>query len=164
MGRSQGSRGGSARSYAPVGRYLSGSLRALQPGSGLNFRLLLLTNGPGIPIIERKQAVNTAWIADALGRGSMIELDGENYLDGEEASRLLGVKTATLYAYVSRGLLKSYKQGIKRQRLYRQAELEALLRLRPSDTPAGVPAPLAQEPVRKKLTEIPLAEDWVPYT
>ena len=32
----------------------------------------------------------------------MIELDGENYLDGEEASHLLGVKISTLYAYVSR--------------------------------------------------------------
>lgn len=94
----------------------------------------------------------------------MIELDGENYLDGEEASRLLGVKTATLYAYVSRGLLKSYKQGIKRQRLYRQTEVEALLRLRPSDMPPGVPADQSKEPARKKLTEIPLAEDWVPYT
>src|SRR5579875_3740058 len=69
-----------------------------------------------------------------LGEAKMIEMDGENYLDKEEASRLLGVKTSTLYAYVSRGLLKSYKQGIKRQRLYKQAELEALLRLRPSDT------------------------------
>ncbi len=93
----------------------------------------------------------------------MIELDGEKYLDGEEASRLLGVKTATLYAYVSRGLLKSYKQGIKRQRLYKQAELEALLRLRPSDTPLVAPSG-EEEPPRKKLTEIPLAEDWVPYT
>ncbi|MGH2509670.1 MAG: helix-turn-helix domain-containing protein, partial [Ktedonobacteraceae bacterium] len=65
----------------------------------------------------------------------MIELNGENYLDGVEASGLLGVKTSTLYAYVSRGLLKSYKQGIKRQRLYKQAELEALLQLRPSDVP-----------------------------
>ncbi|HEY1348772.1 MAG TPA: helix-turn-helix domain-containing protein [Ktedonobacteraceae bacterium] len=92
----------------------------------------------------------------------MIELDGETYLDGEEASRLLGVKTTTLYAYVSRGLLKSYKQGIKRQRLYKQAELEALLRLRPSDTPLG--ASSERTPARKKLTEIPLAEDWVPYT
>jgi citrate synthase len=93
----------------------------------------------------------------------MIELDGEKYLDGEEASRLLGVKTATLYAYVSRGLLKSYKQGIKRQRLYKQAELEALLRLRPSDTPPGASSS-EETPARKKLTEIPLAEDWVPYT
>lgn len=96
----------------------------------------------------------------------MIELDGENYLDGEEASRLLGVKTSTLYAYVSRGILKSYKQGIKRQRLYKQAELEALLRLRPSDTPLSASSSGEEEESapRKRLTEIPLAEDWVPYT
>jgi excisionase family DNA binding protein len=94
----------------------------------------------------------------------MIELDGENYLDGEEASRLLGVKTSTLYAYVSRGILKSYKQGIKRQRLYKQAELEALLRLRPSDTPLAAPSGEEETVGRKKLTEIPLAEDWIPYT
>lgn len=93
----------------------------------------------------------------------MIELDGENYLTGAEASRLLGVKTSTLYAYVSRGLLKSYKQGIKRQRLYKQTELEALLRLRPSDAPLSTD--IAAEPTSpKKRAEIPLAEDWVPYT
>jgi hypothetical protein len=94
----------------------------------------------------------------------MIELNGENYLDGEEASRFLGVKTATLYAYVSRGILKSYKQGIKRQRLYKQAELESLLRLRPSDTPLTATTDEQEAPPRKKLTEIPLAEDWVPYS
>lgn len=96
----------------------------------------------------------------------MIELDGENYLDGIEASRLLGVKTSTLYAYVSRGLLKSYKQGIKRQRLYKQTELEALLQLRPSDTPlpTATSSEQAEPAAPKKLTEIPLAEDWVPYT
>lgn len=96
----------------------------------------------------------------------MIELDGENYLDGIEASRLLGVKTSTLYAYVSRGLLKSYKQGIKRQRLYKQTELEALLQLRPSDTPLPTASSneQAESATPKKLTEIPLAEDWVPYT
>jgi hypothetical protein len=32
----------------------------------------------------------------------MIELNGENYLDGQEASSLLGVKLSTLYTYVSR--------------------------------------------------------------
>ena len=63
----------------------------------------------------------------------MIELNGENYLDGREASHLLGVKLSTLYTYVSRGVLRSYKQGIKRKRLYKQAELEALLQLRPSN-------------------------------
>lgn len=97
----------------------------------------------------------------------MIELDGENYLDGQEASHLLGVKTSTLYAYVSRGILKSYKQGIKRQRLYKQAELEALLRLRPSDMPLSPTSDESEKPTptrRKKRVEIPLAEDWVPYT
>lgn len=87
----------------------------------------------------------------------MIELNGENYLDGREASLLLGVKLSTLYAYVSRGVLRSYKQGIKRQRLYKKAELEELLRLRPSNTtPEVVTEQFAQE------VELPLAEEWVP--
>ncbi len=97
----------------------------------------------------------------------MIELEGEKYLDGNEASNLLGVKMSTLYTYVSRGVLKSYKQGIKRQRLYKQAELEALLRLRPSDTPSSISTAKQStddtSSSKKALTEIPLAEDWVPY-
>ncbi len=97
----------------------------------------------------------------------MIELEGEKYLDGDEASNLLGVKMSTLYTYVSRGILKSYKQGIKRQRLYKQAELEALLRLRPSDSPSPVSitkqATEETSPTNKRRNEIPLAEDWVPY-
>jgi excisionase family DNA binding protein len=98
----------------------------------------------------------------------MIELEGENYLDGDEASSLLGVKLSTLYAYVSRGILRSYKQGIKRQRLYKKSELESLLRLRPGDAPSPVnsskPGEEDTAPASKKLAEIPLAEDWVPYT
>ena len=90
----------------------------------------------------------------------MIELNGENYLDGEEASRLLGVKTATLYAYVSRGILKSYKQGIKRQRLYKREDVLKLLAVRPSDEAAGSPATTAKSPQK---AEIPAAEDWIPY-
>ena len=97
----------------------------------------------------------------------MIELDGEKYLNGDEASSLLGVKMSTLYTYVSRGILKSYKQGIKRQRLYKQAELEALLRLRPSDTPSPIftdkQATEEASQSKKGHAEIPLAEDWVPY-
>ncbi len=98
----------------------------------------------------------------------MIELEGEQYLDGDEASNFLGVKLSTLYAYVSRGVLKSYKQGIKRQRLYKQAELESLLRLRPGDAPSPVnptkPAEEGESAAKKNPTDIPLAEDWVPYT
>jgi prophage antirepressor-like protein len=65
-----------------------------------------------------------------------IVVDGEEYLTGDDAARMLGVKT--LYAYVSRGILKSYREGTKRRRLYRRAEVEALRRLdrgRPPEIP-----------------------------
>jgi excisionase family DNA binding protein len=87
----------------------------------------------------------------------MIELNGENYLTGHEASHLLGVKISTLYTYVSRGVLKSYKQGIKRQRLYKQAELESLLQLRPSDELASSSQGLK---ARQKV-ELPHVEEWM---
>ncbi len=87
----------------------------------------------------------------------MIELNGENYLDGHEASHLLGVKLSTLYTYVSRGVLRSYKQGIKRKRLYKQIELEALLQLRPSneETSSSLEEDVQREP------GLPYAEDWI---
>src|SRR5258708_3870090 len=95
----------------------------------------------------------------AVSMRTMVLVDGEEYLAGEEAAGLLGVKRETLYAYVSRGLLKSYRQGIKRQRLYRRSEIDALLRLAPSsadDTAGSAPAPAippaggppAESPVR----------------
>ena len=92
----------------------------------------------------------------------MIELNGETYLNGNEACHLLGIKVSTLYTYVSRGVLQSYKQGIKRQRLYKRAELEALLQLRPSsesspNTSTGHPSTTG-----KDGPDIPHAEDWVP--
>jgi len=90
----------------------------------------------------------------------MIELNGETYLDGDEYSRLLDVKVSTLYTYVSRGILRSYKQGIKRQRLYKRAELEALLQLRPSSAPG--PHLGQTESATKEGPEIPHAKDWVP--
>ena len=54
-------------------------------------------------------------------------------------------------------MLKSYRQGIKRQRLYRRAEIEALLRLAPSSAGhrRGARGRGAQ-PV-----EVPLAESWI---
>jgi citrate synthase len=76
----------------------------------------------------------------------MVILDGEEYLTVDEAAALMGVKRETLYAYVSRGILKSYRQGMKRQRLYRRAEVEALIRL----DRGAAPAP-----------DIPQAEDWI---
>lgn len=61
----------------------------------------------------------------------MIVMDGEEFLSAQEACALLGIKPASLYAYVSRGVLGSYRQGIKRTRLYRRTEVERLTRLRP---------------------------------
>ena len=83
----------------------------------------------------------------------MVVVDGEAYLTVEEAAHLMGVKPATVYAYVSRGILQSYRQGMKRQRLYRQAEVEQLTRMAPSarDAAGGT----------RKLPVIPLAESWI---
>ena len=81
----------------------------------------------------------------------MVTLDGEEYLTVEEAAQLMGVKPATLYAYVSRGILRSYRQGIKRQRLYRRADVEQLTRVAPS-------VPDERE---RRLPDIPPAESWI---
>lgn len=88
----------------------------------------------------------------------MIVLEGYEFLTVEEAAGLLGIKPATLYAYVSRGVLKSYRQGIKRQRLYRRADVEALLRVAPSSSGGNAgEASLAA----RRTPEIPLAESWI---
>ena len=84
----------------------------------------------------------------------MIVVNGEEYLTVDEAARRLGVKAATLYAYVSRGVLPSYRQGIKRQRLYRRADVERLLELGPS-------AAAGSGPSRGGAAAIPLAESWI---
>src|SRR5262249_11596079 len=47
-------------------------------------------------------------------------------LTAAEAAGHLGVKLGTLYAYVSRGWLKSYRRRVGRQALYRRADVEAL--------------------------------------
>jgi citrate synthase len=69
----------------------------------------------------------------------MIVMNGEEFLTAQEACALLGVKPATLYAYVSRGVIESYRQGIKRMRLYRRAQVEALTRLHRPGAPDSTP-------------------------
>ena len=92
----------------------------------------------------------------------MIVLGDEEYLTGEEAARRLGVKRATLYAYVSRGVLKSYRQGIKRQRLYRRADVEDLLRLSPGGAAEPEAAALRSAPAEPVIVwSIPAAESWI---
>ncbi|HET7770240.1 MAG TPA: helix-turn-helix domain-containing protein [Chloroflexota bacterium] len=78
----------------------------------------------------------------------MANLEANEFLSAREACAMLGVKPATLYAYVSRGLLASFRQGIRRERLYRRADVEKLLELRPSIAPAP---------------RLPRAEDWIPF-
>ena len=90
------------------------------------------------------QAPRPRWGAAASVTAVARIVDGEEFLTVDEAARLLGVKAATLYAYVSRGVLRSYREGTKRQRLYRRAEVEALRRLERGGPP-----------------EIPPADSWI---
>jgi citrate synthase len=93
----------------------------------------------------------------ALREASMVEIDGIRYLTVEEACALMGVKPATIYAYVSRGTLRSYKQGIKRQRLYREDEVKALMEIQPGgsqvraaeEKPARIAPPRSRETVAR---------------
>lgn len=75
----------------------------------------------------------------------MVSIQGEEYYSAEEACQVLGVKLATLYSYVNRGLIRSYRQTIRRHRLYRRSEIDALLEVTPADSPAA---------------DIPSAESW----
>ena len=84
----------------------------------------------------------------------MIVMDGEEFLTAQETCALLGVKPATLYAYVSRGMLHSYRQGIKRMRLYRRNEVERLTRLR---------HPEGANDDRENENERDDSDSWIPY-
>jgi excisionase family DNA binding protein len=88
-----------------------------------------------------------------MSGGAMAAQIGDEYLSVDEACAILGVKKATLYSYVSRGILQSYKQGIRRQRLYLRAEVEALLTVRPGDEAD------AEDPANPP--GLPRADEWV---
>ena len=53
-----------------------------------------------------------------------------DWLNAKEAAKQLGVSTATLYAYVSRGLLRSEATGGQRERRYRADDVTRLKRRR----------------------------------
>jgi citrate synthase len=84
----------------------------------------------------------------------MVTIDGVEYLEVDEAAALLGVKPATLYAYVSRGVLHSFRQAVGRKRLYRRDAVEQLREVRPSDDPA----PPADDVIRD--VTLPDAASW----
>jgi excisionase family DNA binding protein len=83
----------------------------------------------------------------------------DDYLTAAQAARQLGIKRATLYAYVSRGILRSYRQGIKRERLYLRADVDRLLRVAPSG--AGPTERTVVPSTRLREWDIPLAETWM---
>src|SRR5689334_389285 len=87
----------------------------------------------------------------------MLMIDGVEFLEVDEVARLLGVKKATIYAYVSRGVLGSFRQGVGRKRLYRRADVEALREARPSD---GSPAAYAPEDDVVRNVTLPDVESW----
>ncbi len=74
--------------------------------------------------------------ANQLAKAEMGE-----YYTAEQACAVLGVKIATLYSYVNRGLLKSYRQHVGRQRLYSRREVDALLEISvANDAESEIPA------------------------
>lgn len=93
----------------------------------------------------------------------MSSLDREAFLNAGEACALLGIKPATLYAYVSRGVLPSYREGMRRRRLYRRADVERLLTLRPAAEPAAPESNAASAAEPSPGGAVPRAEDWIPF-
>ena len=59
------------------------------------------------------------------------------FLTASEAARFLGVKRPTLYAYVSRGLVRSRARGEGRERQYLRSDLAKLKAGRRGRAPAG---------------------------
>jgi citrate synthase len=73
-----------------------------------------------------------------------------DFLTAAEAARRLGVKPATLYAYVSRGVLSRGKAADGRASLFNAGEVERLARRGRPRRPAGV----ADITVESAITEI----------
>src|SRR5437588_9462571 len=96
----------------------------------------------------------------------MIEIEGNRYLEADEAAERLGVKPETLYAYVSRGRLRSFRRAVGRGRLYLEPEIERLLALLPARArgrtgTAATPAPRS-DAVRQSeaASTLPDADAW----
>lgn len=86
-------------------------------------------------------------------------IDGTDYLDIDEAVALLGVKKATLYAYVSRGVLRSYRQKVGRRRLYVRADIEALRTIQPGSA-SSVDVDGEEEDRVLRDVDLPDVESW----
>lgn len=87
-------------------------------------------------------------------------IHGEIYLDGDEVAALLGVKKATLYAYVSRGVLESHRQAVGRRRLYRKSDVERLRAIQPDVEEVETILPAPQPDTVLRDVTLPYAESW----
>ena len=64
------------------------------------------------------------------------QVNDVDYMDREEALKILGIKKESLYTYVSRGLIKTIAEPGKKARLYRKVDIEKL-RTRAGAKPGG---------------------------
>jgi citrate synthase len=81
-------------------------------------------NGATEPLTGWLDAARAGW-RDCLVAAHPLS-EGPQMLTAAEAAAQLGVKLGTLYAYVSRGWLKSYRRRVGREALYRRSDIEAL--------------------------------------
>ena len=63
----------------------------------------------------------------------------DGWITTTEAAQRLGVKRATLYAYVSRGLLQSQRRPGQQESLFDRAQIDALAS---ASRPSGSPQPV----------------------
>jgi excisionase family DNA binding protein len=91
----------------------------------------------------------------------MIVIEGEHYLEADEAAERLGVRQETLYAYVSRGRLRSFRRAVGRGRLYLESEIERLLALLPARVRGRNAGPTQAAPAEGRA-ESPVASPALP--
>jgi citrate synthase len=79
---------------------------------------------------------------------------GDRYLSGAEAAEFLGVKIATLYAYVSRGMIESIKHRQTRERAYRLSDLINLRNAERGFHKSDAPGSWMGPAIRSAITDI----------
>jgi citrate synthase len=76
---------------------------------------------------------------DRINKGGPMPDAPEDWITTTEAAQRLGVKRATLYAYVSRGLLRSQRRPGQQESLFDRAQIDALAS---TSRPSGSSQPL----------------------
>jgi hypothetical protein len=77
-------------------------------------------------------------------------MTAKDYLSGREAAAFLDVKPATLYAYVSRGLIRSVPSNVNPRRKIRQYLLEDLEKVKMRADARHGHGPVAAEAVTRR--------------